>query len=80
MATPLYLGGWKCLTPISDEEAAHHQCLLWTSDRRAVVMPNCSILLPSERPPAEIASGRNNWMTAPLACTVEVSDSHVILP
>ena len=23
MATPLYLGGWKCLTPVSDEEAAH---------------------------------------------------------
>ena len=23
MATPLHLGGWECLTPISDEEAAH---------------------------------------------------------
>jgi len=28
MATPLYLGEWNCLTPISTEEAAHQDQLL----------------------------------------------------
>jgi hypothetical protein len=50
MGTPLCVGQWKCLTPTSDEEAAHLKCLLRTSDQRAVLTPSCSLLLPSHQP------------------------------
>jgi hypothetical protein len=81
MATPLYLGVWNCLTPISNEEASHQYQLLKDvgSERRfddkvyafysslIILYPEIDTLSEEERD------------DSPWAGSMEVSDSHVIM-
>ncbi len=81
MATPLYLGVWNCLTPISDEEAAHQYQLLKDvgSERRfddkvyAFYSRLISLYPEIDTLPEEELDD------SPWASSMEVSDSHVIM-
>jgi hypothetical protein len=81
MATPLYLGVWNCLTPISDEEAAHQYQLLKDvgSERRfddkvyAFYSRLISLYPEIDTLPEEELDD------SPWACSMEVSGSHVIM-
>jgi hypothetical protein len=81
MATPLYLGVWKSLTPISDEEAAH-QCRLLRevgSESRfdAEVYAFYSRLI-SLYPEIDVLP-EDELDDSPWASSIEVSGSHVIM-
>ena len=81
MATPVYLGVWNCLTPISSEEAAHQYQLLKDlgSERRFndQVYAFYSRLI-SLYPEVETLS-EEELDDSPWACSIEVSGSHVIV-
>ena len=79
MATPLYLGVWNCLTPISSEEAAHQYKLLKEvgSERRFDDNAFYSRLI-SLYPEVE-AVPEDELDDSPWACSMEVSGSHVIM-
>jgi hypothetical protein len=81
MATPLYLGVWNCLTPISDKEAAHQYQLLTDvgSERRFddKVYAFYSRLI-GLYPEVETLS-EEELDDSPWACSMEVSRSHVIM-
>ncbi len=82
MGTSLYLGVWKCLTPISVEEAARQYRLLRdleSTARRfdAEVYAFYSRL--SSLYPEVDALSEDELDDSPWACSMEVSDSHVIM-
>ncbi len=81
MATPLYLGVWNCLTPISNEEAAHQYQLLKDvgSERRFddKVYAFYSRLI-SLYPELDTLS-EDERDDSPWAGSMEVSDSHVMM-
>ena len=56
---------WKCLTPISDEEAPPTSNVCCDVDRRAVLTPRCSLLLPPDPPLPQNRFRKRNWMTVP---------------
>ena len=81
MATPLYLGVWNCLTPISNEEAAHQYQLFKDvgSERRFddkvyAFYSRLISLYPEIDTLSEEELGNSPW-----AGSMEVSDSHVIM-
>ena len=81
MATPLYLGVWNCLTPISSEEAAHQYKLLKEvgSERRFddkvyAFYSRLSSLYPEVETLSEEELDDSPW-----ASSMEVSGSHVIM-
>jgi hypothetical protein len=81
MATPIYLGVWNCLTPISSEEAAYQYQLLKDvgSERRFddKVYAFYSRLI-GLYPEVETLS-EEELDDSPWACSMEVSGSHVIM-
>ena len=81
MGTSLYLGVWKCLTPISDEEAAHQYRLLREvgSESRfdAEVYAFYSRLIGLY--PEIDTLPEEELDDSPWASSMEVSDSHVIM-
>jgi len=81
MATPLYLGVWNCLTPISSQEGAHQYQLLKEvgSERRFddKVYAFYSRLI-GLYPEVETLS-EEELDDSPWACSMEASGSHVIM-
>jgi hypothetical protein len=81
MASPLYFAGWNCLTPISNQEAAHQYQLLKDvgSERRFddKVYAFYSRLI-GLYPEVETLS-EEELDGSPWACSMEVSGSHVIM-
>src|SRR5215472_3117664 len=81
MGTPLYFGVWNCLEPLSNEEAAHQYQLLKDlgSERRFddKVYAFYSRLI-GLYPEVETLS-EDELDDSPWACSMEVSDSHVVM-
>ena len=81
MATPLYLGVWNCLTPISSEEAAHQYKLLKEVGSERRFDDNIYAFyakLIGLYPEVETLS-EEDLDGSPWACSMEVSGSHVIM-
>src|SRR6516164_3702076 len=81
MATPLYLGVWNCLTPISSEEAAHQYKLLKEVGSERRFDDNIYAFyakLIGLYPEVETLS-EEDLDGSPWACIMEVSGSHVIM-
>src|SRR6516164_1932816 len=81
MATPLYLGVWNCLTPISSEEAAHQYKLLKEVGSERRFDDNIYAFyakLIGLYPEVETLS-EDELDDSPWACSMEVSGSHVIM-
>ena len=81
MATPLYLGVWNCLTPISSEEAAHQYKLLKEVGSERRFDDNIYAFyakLIGLYPEVETLS-EEELDDSPWACSIELSGSHVIV-
>ena len=81
MGTPVYLGVWNSLTPISDEEAAHEYQLLKEvgserrfDDRVYAFYSRLINLWPEVETLSEEEVDDSPW-----ACNMEMSGSHVII-
>ena len=82
MATPVYFGVWNSLTPISDEEAARQYRLLRdlesTARRFDAEAYAFYSRLMSLYPEIDTLP-EDELDDSPWACSMEVSDSHVIM-